>query len=82
MNFLNVDSFNSDYKFSYDEKIHSEELVETWSETPIFDLSSKNLYHQAYAELKAKSRFSDADFSPGAERDLLQERLKKLGYLA
>ena len=74
--------FNSDCKFSYDEKTHSEELVETWSETPIFDLSSKNLYHQAYAELKAKSRFSDADFSPGAERDLLQERLKKLGYLA
>ena len=74
--------FDANAKFTYDESTRREEFVATFSEQPIVDLSDKSSYHQAYAAIKAASKYAHADFSSGADREVLQERLKKLGYLA
>ena len=74
--------FDANAKFTYDESTRREEFVATFTEQPIVDLSDKSSYYQAYAAIKAASKYAHADFSSGADREVLQERLKKLGYLA
>lgn len=73
--------FDAANKFSYDESTQREELVTTFSEAPIFALGSNRPYHQAYAELRSASSYVQGDFGPGADRAVLRERLRKLGYL-
>ena len=68
-------------KFTYDETTLREEFVSTFSEFPLAAPDDKRLYHRAYADFKASSNYADADFSQGADRDILLDRLQKLGYL-
>lgn len=74
--------FDSNAKFTYDESTQREEFVTTWDEQPIVDLHNKHSYHQAYSEFKAASRYTNSKFAMDVDRDLLQERLRKLGYLS
>ncbi|MEE3257647.1 MAG: hypothetical protein VX293_00405 [Candidatus Latescibacterota bacterium] len=73
--------FDANNKFSYDQSTQREELIATFSEEPVFALDSNQPYHQAYAELRSASSYGAMDFGPGADRTVLQERLRKLGYL-
>ena len=68
-------------KFTYDETTLREEFVSTFSEFPLAAPDDKRSYHRAYADFKASSNYADADFSQGADRDILLDRLQKLGYL-
>jgi arylsulfatase A-like enzyme len=73
--------FDSQTKFTYDQASHREELVSTFSEAPHATFADNRRYHQAYAALKSQSRHIDAELTPGADGDLLKERLRNLGYL-
>ena len=73
--------FDNNAKFTYDEASKSEELVGTFSQQPIIDFDHNRQYHQAYADLKSASAYVTGDFTLETDRDLLLERLRKLGYL-
>ena len=73
--------FDDDAKFSYDEVTQRETLVATFSETPRPALGRTHQYHAAYAALKAASNYGHADWGPATDRAILEQRLRKLGYL-
>lgn len=73
--------FDEDAKFSYDEATQRESLVATFSETPRSALGHTHQYHAAYAALKAASNYGHADWGPAADRTILEQRLRQLGYL-
>ena len=72
--------FNADAKFICDEGMQRETLVETFSERPLAALDTRP-YHQAYAALRAASSYVRKSFASSADRALLDQRLRKLGYL-
>ena len=72
--------FNASAKFTCDQSTQRETLVETFSERPLAALDTRP-YHQAYAALQAASSYVQAGFDPDADRTLLEQRLRKLGYL-
>jgi len=72
--------FNADAKFTCDEATKRETLVETFSERPLAALDTRP-YHQAYAALRAASSYVQGKLAPAADRTLLEQRLRQLGYL-
>ena len=72
--------FNASAKFTCDQATQRETLVETFSEQPLAALDTRP-YHQAYAALRAASSYVQAEFAPAADRAMLEQRLRKLGYL-
>lgn len=73
--------FDADAKFTYDEETQRETLVSTFSETPRSALGRSHQYHAAYAALKAASSYGHSDWGPLTDRTMLEQRLRKLGYL-
>ncbi len=72
--------FNASTKFTCDQSTQRETLVETFSERPLAALDTLP-YHQAYAALRAASSYVQAAFATAADQALLEQRLRKLGYL-
>ncbi|MXY81010.1 MAG: sulfatase-like hydrolase/transferase [Gemmatimonadetes bacterium] len=72
--------FNASAKFTCDQATQRETLVETFSERPLAALNTRP-YHQAYAALRAASSYVQAEFAPAADRTILEQRLRALGYL-
>lgn len=72
--------FNASAKFTCDQSTQRETLVDTFSEGPLAALDTHS-YHQAYAALKAASSYVQAEFAPAADREMLEQRLRTLGYL-
>ena len=72
--------FNARVKFTCDQTTQRETLVETFSERPLAVLDTRS-YHQAYAALRAASSYVQAGFGPAADRAILEQRLRALGYL-
>lgn len=72
--------FNARAKFTCDQATQRENLVETFSEQPLPALNT-HPYHQAYAALRAASNYVQAEFAPAADRTILEQRLRALGYL-
>ena len=72
--------FNASAKFTCDQSTQRETLVETFSDRPLAALDTRP-YHQAYAALKAASSYVQAEFAPAADHAILEQRLRKLGYL-
>ena len=72
--------FNTSAKFTCDQSTQRETLVETFSERPLPALDTRP-YHQAYAALRAVSNYVQAEFDQTADRSLLHQRLRALGYM-
>ena len=72
--------FNASTKFTCDQSTQRETLVETFSERPLATLDT-HPYHQAYAALRAASNYVQGELAPAADRALLEQRLRQLGYL-
>lgn len=72
--------FDADAKFTCDQSTQRETLAETFSERPLSALDTRP-YHQAYAALRAASNYAQEGFAPAADRTLLEQRLRALGYL-
>ena len=72
--------FNASVKFTCDQSTQRETLVETFSERPLATLDTRP-YHQAYAALRATSNYVQGELAPAADRALLEQRLRQLGYL-
>lgn len=72
--------FNASAKFTCDQSTQRETLVETFSERPLPALDTLP-YHQAYAALRAASNYVQAEFDQTADRALLHQRLRALGYM-
>ena len=73
--------FNPEVKFTYDQTTQREERVSTFTEKPLFSLQDHNAYHQAYARMRAASPYMQAEIGPSIDGNLLQSRLRELGYL-
>ena len=72
--------FDASAKFTCDQSTQRETLVETFSERPLAALDTRP-YHQAYATLRAASNYVQGELAPAADRALLEQRLRQLGYL-
>ena len=72
--------FNASAKFTCDQSTQRETLVETFSEHPLAALDTRP-YHQAYAALRAASSYVQAGFAAATDREVLEQRLRALGYL-
>ena len=72
--------FDASAKFTCDQSTQRETMIETFSEQPLPALDTRP-YHQAYAALRAASRYVQAEFTPAADRAILEQRLRALGYL-
>ena len=72
--------FNASVKFTCDQSTQRETLGETFSEQPLAALDTAP-YHQAYAALRAASNYVQGELAPAADRALLEQRLRQLGYL-
>ena len=72
--------FDASAKFTCDQATQRETLVETFSERSLAALDTRP-YHKAYAALRAASNYVQAGFAPATDREVLEQRLRKLGYL-
>jgi arylsulfatase A-like enzyme len=72
--------FNASAKFTCDQATQRETLTETFSEQPLAALDTRP-YHQAYEALRAASNYVQAGFAAATDREVLEQRLRQLGYL-